>query len=75
LDIKVYLYCSGATLASCQNSSTTGAGLFNYVGPTVSGVNATTAANAAGGAITVIGRALQLHSFKTRVECAYGFSS
>jgi hypothetical protein len=55
-DIKVYLYCHGTTLATCQHSGTTGAGIFNYIGPSVTGfMPVASAPNSAGGTVTITG--------------------
>jgi len=55
LSVKVYLYCYGTALTTCQHSGTTGNGIFNYIGPVVSGFDAATAPDSNGGVITITG--------------------
>jgi len=55
LEIKLHLYCHGEILSTCQDSGTTGAGAFNYLGPDITGFDASVAPTSAGGLITIAG--------------------
>lgn len=56
LKVTVYLYCHGTTVSTCQDSGTTGAGIFNYTGPSVTGfMDVASAPSSAGGIITITG--------------------